>query len=79
MLYHVIAAQHCPFWNTLLFWKILNEYFFVFFFLLRVGPMDTELKQRKAVVGRRCTRPTGSVQPEEVRVLYMLVQLVSVL
>lgn len=31
-----------------------------------VGPMDTELKQRKAVVGRRRTRPTGSVQPEEV-------------
>ncbi|KAL3569113.1 hypothetical protein D5086_029003 [Populus alba] len=31
-----------------------------------VGPMDTELKQRKAVVGRRRTRPTGSVQPQEV-------------
>jgi hypothetical protein len=57
----------------------MNIFSSFFFFLFRVGPMDTELKQRKAVVGRRRTRPTGSVQPEEVRVLYMLVQLVSVL
>ncbi|CAK7342358.1 unnamed protein product [Dovyalis caffra] len=31
-----------------------------------VGPMDAELKQWKAVVGRRRTRPTGSARPEEV-------------
>lgn len=32
----------------------------------RLGPMDTELKQRKTVVHRKRTRPTESARPEEV-------------
>lgn len=32
----------------------------------RVGPMNTEVKQRKTVVRRKHTKPTVNAQPEEV-------------
>lgn len=38
-------------------------------FFFRLGPMNTELKQRKPVVHRKRVQPTESAQPEEVRIL----------
>lgn len=39
---------------------------FDFFPSRRLGPMNTQLKQRKVTVHRRHTRPTESARPEEV-------------
>lgn len=36
-------------------------------FAARLGPMDTELKQRKRAPNRKRTRPGEGVRPDEVR------------
>lgn len=45
-----------------------KELFFSACFVIRLGPMDTELKERKRAVYRKRTKPGEGVRPDEVRI-----------
>ena len=47
-------------------------YFFFACFVVRLGPMDTELKERKKAVYRKRTKPGEGVRPDEVRIVFFL-------
>lgn len=62
MSYHVIALD---FNSILIFYIVL----YLFFNAFRIGPMNTQLNQRRASVCRKRVRPTENVHPAEVRIV----------
>lgn len=46
---------------------VLNLGFVCVFLATRLGPMDTELKERKKAVYRKRTKPGEGARPDEVR------------
>lgn len=58
-------------WHFLIYWVDL----FAAAHDFRVGPMTTEMKQRKLAVQRKRLKPTTSTCPEEVSYIYLIILL----
>lgn len=69
MLYHVSSSMIML--CVTLPWFCTNSWFCYFF--LRLGPMNTELKQRKAVVRSKHAKPTTTDRPDEVKLILLAV------